>query len=122
MDAVTVKVYAVPLVSEETVIGDPPVPVLPPGEDVAVNVVAPVPAAPAVYGTDADAFPAEAVPIVGAPGRLPAVTELDEADVAVPNDVVAVTVNVYAVPAVSPETRIGLAPLPEPPAGLEVIV
>jgi hypothetical protein len=33
------------------VIGDVPVPVRPPGEDVAVNVVVPVPAAPAVYVT-----------------------------------------------------------------------
>jgi hypothetical protein len=34
--AVTVKVYAVPLVSPLTVIGDAPVPVSPPGDDVAV--------------------------------------------------------------------------------------
>jgi hypothetical protein len=34
--AVTVKVYAVPAVSPLTVIGDAPIPVIPPGEDVAV--------------------------------------------------------------------------------------
>jgi hypothetical protein len=37
--AVTVKVYEVPHVSPETVIGLAPVPVNPPGEEVAVNVV-----------------------------------------------------------------------------------
>ena len=37
--AVTVNVYAVPFVSPETVIGEDPVPVSPPGEEVAVNVV-----------------------------------------------------------------------------------
>ena len=47
--AVTVKVYAVPLLSPETVIGLAPVPVNPPGLDVAVNVViAEPPVAPAV--------------------------------------------------------------------------
>jgi hypothetical protein len=46
--AVTVKVYAVPLVKPETVIGDDPVPVRPPGLDVAVNVAAAPPVAPAV--------------------------------------------------------------------------
>jgi hypothetical protein len=37
--AVTVNVYAVPLLSPEIVIGEAPVPVKPPGEDVAVKVV-----------------------------------------------------------------------------------
>jgi hypothetical protein len=46
--AVTVNVYAVPLVKPETVIGDEPVPVRPPGLDVAVNVAAAPPVAPAV--------------------------------------------------------------------------
>jgi hypothetical protein len=47
--AVTVKVYAVPFVKPETVIGDEPVPVRLPGLDVAVNVVtADPPVAPAV--------------------------------------------------------------------------
>lgn len=44
-------------------------------------------------------------------GLLPAVTEFDAADVADPYALEAVTVNVYAVPAVKPETRIGLVPV-----------
>jgi hypothetical protein len=63
-----------------------------------------------------------AVPIVGAPGLLPAVTEFEAKDVAVPNSVVAVTVNVYATPAVKPETRIGDAPVAVIPPGEEVAV
>jgi hypothetical protein len=119
LDAVTVNVYAVPFVSPVTEIGVVPVPVFPPGEDVAVNVVPPL---PPVYGTLAAALPAAAVPIVTAPGLLPAVTELDAADVAVPYAVDAVTVNVYAWPAVNPDTRIGLAPVAVIPPGLEVAV
>jgi hypothetical protein len=47
--AVTVNVYAVPLLNPETVIGDAPVPVNPPGDEVAVNVdTAAPPSAPAV--------------------------------------------------------------------------
>jgi hypothetical protein len=47
--AVTVNVYAVPLLSPETVIGEAPVPVNPPGDEVAVNVdTAAPPFAPAV--------------------------------------------------------------------------
>ena len=46
--AVTVNVYAVPSVSPLTVIGDVPVPVSPPGEDVAVYVADAPPVAPAV--------------------------------------------------------------------------
>jgi hypothetical protein len=45
---VTVNVYAVPFVKPDTVIGEAPVPVIPPGLDVAVKVVVPVPAEPAV--------------------------------------------------------------------------
>jgi hypothetical protein len=47
-DAVTVKVYEVPAVRPVTRIGLEPVAVIPPGDEVAVNVVTPVPAAPAV--------------------------------------------------------------------------
>jgi hypothetical protein len=96
-----------------------------PGEDVAVNVVDPVPAEPAVYGTSmflSTFCTMDAVPIVGAPGRLPAVTELDAADVALPYSVEAVTVNVYAVPAVRPETRTGLDPVAVIPPGEDVTV
>lgn len=46
--AVTVKVYEVPFVKPETVIGDDPVPVNPPGEDVAVYVTVGAPPALAV--------------------------------------------------------------------------
>jgi hypothetical protein len=48
LDAVTVKVYEVPFVKPEIVIGDAPVPVRDPGEEVAVNVVAVPPVAAAV--------------------------------------------------------------------------
>jgi hypothetical protein len=96
------NVYAVPFVNPDTPIGEDPALPIPPGEDIAVKVVAPVPAAPAVYVTDAVALPAVAVPIVGAPGRSPAVAEFDAAEVAEPYAVDAVTVTVYAVPAVRP--------------------
>jgi hypothetical protein len=66
--AVTVNVYAVLGDSPETVIGLAPVPVNPPGLDVAVKVdTAAPPVAPAVYVTVAVVVPvAVAVPIVGA--------------------------------------------------------
>jgi hypothetical protein len=54
--AVTVKVYAVPFVKPETVIGeDDAVPVIDPGFDVAVKVEAVPPVAAAVKGTVAAA-------------------------------------------------------------------
>jgi hypothetical protein len=59
-----------------TVIGDAPVAVIAPGLDVAVKVVTPVPAAPAVYVTVACAFPAAAETLVGVPGFAPIPTEL----------------------------------------------
>jgi hypothetical protein len=71
--AVTVNVYAVPLLKPETVIGDEaPVPVIPLGLDVTVKPVIAEPPllAGAVKVTDAVAFPAVAVPIVGASGGL----------------------------------------------------
>ena len=56
-------------------------------------------------------FPAVAVPIVGANGTVVGVTELLEADAElVPTAFVAVTVNVYAWPFVSPVTTIGELP------------
>jgi hypothetical protein len=60
--------------------------------------------------------------MVGAPGLFPAVTELEAADVAVPNSVEAETVNVYAVPAVRPVMRIGLEPEAVKLPGLDVAV
>jgi hypothetical protein len=69
--AVTVNVYAVPVVNPDTVIGElAPVPVTPPGEDVTVYTVIGLP--PSLAGgvkvIKALAMPAVAVPIVGAPG------------------------------------------------------
>ncbi len=86
--------------------------VLPPFETGGVNV------------TDADPFPAVAVPMVGAPGTVAGVTELDAAEAApVPTPLVAVTVKVYAVPLVRPLTVIGLVvPVPVKPPGELVTV
>jgi hypothetical protein len=77
--------------------------------------------------TLACAFPAVAVPIVGAPGTVAVpvgVTLLDAADGALePLALVAVTAKVYAVPLVSPLTVIGLAvPVPVIPPGLDIAV
>jgi hypothetical protein len=125
--AITVKVYAVPLVSPVTVIGlVEPVPVILPGFEVTVYpVIADPPLlAGAVNATIACALPAVAVPIVGAPGPVEGVTEF-EATLAglIPLAFVAITVKVYAVPLVSPVTIIGLAePVPVKPPGLEVTV
>ena len=99
--AVTVKVYAVPLESPVTVIGlAVPVPVKPPGLEVAVYPVMAEPPslAGAVNATEACAFPAATVPIVGAPGTVEVgagVTEF-EAELAglVPLALVAITVKV----------------------------
>jgi hypothetical protein len=71
--AVTVNVYAVPLLKPETVIGlEPPDAVTPPGLDVTVKLVIAEPPlfAGAEKVTDAEALPAVAVPIVGASGGL----------------------------------------------------
>jgi hypothetical protein len=78
LDAVTVKVYAVPAVNPLTVIGEDPVPVNPSGDDVAVKVVAAPPVVAAVYATDAvEPVPrSETAPIVGASGT---------SDIAVPD-------------------------------------
>jgi hypothetical protein len=77
-----------------------------------------------VYATVAEAFPAVAVPIVGAEGLIPGVTELDDADAAEAMPLlVATTVNVYAVPAVSPVTVTGEEePVPVMLPGLDVTV
>jgi hypothetical protein len=79
------------------VIGLAPVPVNPPGLDVAVKVdTAAPPVAPAVYVTVAVVVPvAVAVPIVGACGTVVAVILFDALDAEeVPAEDVAVTVNV----------------------------
>jgi hypothetical protein len=107
------------------VIGLVPVPVKEPGEEVAVNVVMVLPpVAPAVYPTVAEALPAVAVPIVGAPGTVVAVMLAVAADAAlVPIALVAVTVNVYEVDDVKPVTVNGEdAPEAVSPPGLDVTV
>jgi hypothetical protein len=96
--AITVKVYAVPLVRPDTVIGLPePVPVKPPELEVTVYPVIAEPPllAGAVNVTVASAFPGVAVPIVGAPGIVDGVTEF-EAELAklLPLAFVAITVKV----------------------------
>jgi hypothetical protein len=64
----------------------------------------------AVKATDAEATPAVAVPIVGAFGTVLGVTLLEATEAALlPMAFRAVTVKVYAVPLVRPETVSGLA-------------
>ena len=61
-----------------------------------------------VNATVADVLPATAAPIVGAPGTVAGVTLLDAAEGApLPFALVAVTVNVYAVPLARPVTLHG---------------
>lgn len=95
-----------------------------PGLEIAVYVTPPEPTAPAVYATVAEASPAVAVPIVGALGLTPGVTDPDAEDAAETIPLfVAVTVNVYAVPAVRPVTVIGEdEAVPVIPPGLDVAV
>jgi hypothetical protein len=106
--AVTVNVYAVPLVKPDTVIGlDDPVPVNPPGLDVAVYVTVLPPVAPGVNATLADASPAVAVPIVGASGTEVTVTALDAEPVTLPCELLEVTAKVYCVEDERPVTTNG---------------
>jgi hypothetical protein len=104
------------------VIGEAPVPVRLPGVDVAVNVVVPVPAVPAVYATVAEAFPAVAVPIVGAPGAIPGTAAADGEVDEPPYALVTLTPNVYDVPLVRPVTVNGFPVVfvAVKPPGLEV--
>jgi hypothetical protein len=127
-DAVTVNVYAVPFVRPLTTIGlDGPVAVLPPGEAVSVYEAIGVPPsdAGAVKLMVALASPATADTLVGAPGGVGAgVTGLEGPEAGlVPTALVAVTVNVYAVPFCSPGKTSGLAaPLALAPPGDAVTV
>ena len=104
--AVTVKVYVVPSVRPVTVIGDePPDAVKPPVFEVTVYpvIVDPPLLTGGVNEIVAWPSPAVAVTLVGASGIVEGVTELEALDaVLVPIELVAVTVNVYAVPFVSP--------------------
>jgi len=107
--AVTVNVYAVPLVRPVTVAVVAPVvvAVLPPGLEVAVYPVTgePPSATGAVQPTSASALPAVAITAVGAPGTVLGVTGALSNDAGeTPTTLVAVTVNVYAVPLTRPVT------------------
>ena len=80
----------------------------------------------AVQETVALALPAVAVPMVGAPGTVNGVTELEASEAALlPAAFAAVTVNVYAVPGVNPVTVALVAVLAAvalSPPGAEVTV
>jgi hypothetical protein len=127
--AVTEHECAVPLVSPVTVSGDTaPVALSAPGLHVAVYDVTAAP--PSFDGGEnaivACAFPGVAVPMRGAPGTVAGVTLFDAADAGpVPRALVAVTLNVYAVPFVRPITAIevqGAAHVPVMPPGADVAV
>jgi hypothetical protein len=125
--AVTVKVYEVPLVKPVIVIGESlPLAVIPPVLEVTVYpVIADPPVdAGAVNVTVASPFPRTAETLVGAPGTVAGTTELlVPEETLVPLGLVAVTVNVYVVPFVSPVIVIGEEPpVAVMPPGLEVTV
>ena len=126
--AVTVKVYAVPLVSPVTVIGDEaPVAVRPSGEEVTVYpvITAPPVFVGAVKLTVALPLLTIAEMLVGTPGAIGAGVTADDAleAVPVPTELVATTVKVYAVPLVNPVTVIGdEEPVAVRPPGDEVTV
>jgi hypothetical protein len=112
--AVTVNVYACPLVRPVTVMGDePPVAVKPPIFEVTVYVVITEPPfeTGALNEMVACPFPETATTEVGAPGVVAGVTALLVEDcVLVPAALVAVTVKVYVVPLLRPVTVIGELP------------
>ena len=114
--AVTVNVYAVPLLKPVTVaeVATPDTPAdAPPGDAVTVYPVTTEP--PLLTGADhdtaAEAFSAEPVTAVGAPGTVRGVTAALATDAAeAPAELAAVTVNVYAVPLERPGTVTDVAP------------
>ena len=106
--AVTVNVYAVPLVRPDTT-HEPDAPVIvhvaPPGDAVMVCDAAGHRSKASATVTRTDPSPATPVGAAGTLGRGIGVTTADGADAAeVPPALVAVTVNVYAVPFVRPDT------------------
>lgn len=125
--AVTLKVYAVPLVKPVTVMGlEVPVVIKPVFAVTVYDVIGLPFETGAVKLTVALALPADAVTPIGAPGavNVPGVTlfEIDDRG-PVPTALVAVTLNVYAVPLVNPVTIIGLvAPVAVLLPGLDVTV
>ena len=112
--AVTVNVYAVPLVRPVITVEVAAVVVLNPPtlDDTVYEVIALPPLFPgAVNVTVACPLPPVAVPMVGALGTVAGVTEFEaEEGELVPMLLVAVTVNVYAVPLVRPVMVIGEDP------------
>ena len=113
--AVTVNVYGVPSVRPTTAADVAPavVAVTLPGDDVTVYMVIALPPSDdgAVHETVACVSPGTALTAVGAPGTAAGVTA-DEGDDAgpVPTVLVAVTMNVYAVPSARPVTSAEVAP------------
>lgn len=111
--AATVNVYAVPFVRPVTVMGElVPVAVTPPGLDVTVYCIISKPplSVGGVNVTVACPFPAVAETPVGANGTLAGIIAAEGADASdVPIAFVAVTMNVYEVPFVRPDTIIGEA-------------
>lgn len=126
--AVTLKVYACPLVSPLTMSGLAlPVTARPPGDAVAVYelMLRPPVLEGAVKETVTLRFAPATEVIAGAPGTPVGVTALEalEAAPVFPALFVAVTVKVYEVPLVRPVTAMGLAvPVPMLPPGLAVAV
>jgi hypothetical protein len=108
LEAVTVQVTGVPLVSPLTTRGDAgPLADWVPQVAVKLVIVEPL-SAPAVKATDTLALPAVAVPIVGALGTAAGVTVLEEDEAALtPTALVAVTVQLTGVPFASPLTTMG---------------
>ena len=120
MAAVTVNVYAVPFVSPATVAkvaNQETTADFPPGDAVTVYPVTADPPSPAgaVQDTTAWASPAVAKTLRGASGTTIGafgVTAIETAEADdVPTRLVAITVNVYAVPLVSPATVTVVAPV-----------
>jgi hypothetical protein len=117
--AITVKVYAVPLVSPVTVIGlVVPVAVILPGVEVTVNPVIPVPAG-AVKVTVAWAFPAVATIFVGAAS---CVVNVSSFPYAVPALFVAYALIKYITPGVNPERLLTKLPVPVASVVKELVI
>jgi len=114
--AVTVNVYEVPLVSPVrfAIVSPVVVTVLPPGVAVTVYPVTADPPSPtgSVHDSAADALPASASTPVGGLGTVLGVTAALGSDAAdVPTPLLAVTLNVYEVPLVSPVTVALVSPV-----------
>ena len=135
--AVTVNVYEVPRVSPTTVAaavaGDPvtvtPVQLPHAGEGATTYwvIVSPLPVGAVQVRLTVPLLSAVPATVVGAPGTPSSVTPFDAADAApVPIPLVAVTVNVYALPTVSPVTVadavVGVTPVQPPHAGEGITV